>query len=530
MASSWSDCPRRSQARSGCILGFCHGFWHHAGATLGRGRRGYCRAVSQAATGGEGTSADEGTAAADTGANGAAVEDGTGTSDAAADQGAVSGAVNGDDAADDAAESDNSAAMPAAASEQGEPKAAATSATTLSSKARVCIQDTKDENYSYSTTSGPLKADTRSFGQTCTTRTRTTSTVLPLRLQPRHLDLHLARRPDQAQQQCRRLHRGRRPRAVAHRHRRDGRQILHLQGDRGQVRTTTVRPSLMARASMPFIPGPVLGAGQMETAASSSSSDTPSIGDTLTATPYKDWSSPRAPTPRLPTRGPHPPRSPRASPRSRGATGASLYGKPMTSRSKYIKVEATAGVNTVSKTTSSKVKQAGAVEISAVSIINTKDNTSVFAVGDTAKARAKEKGGAYGAFVDASKLNYQWQCSGTKSGKYTDIAGATGETLELTDALGGKYLKCKVSSKIGSSSMTNSTGALVAAAGSINVSSVTMSPTSGKVELVPRLRRPPRRAPPTLPPTRMSRGSGTRASRIPPARATRLSRVRPVTP
>ena len=150
---------------------------------------------------------------------------------------------------------------------------------------------------------------------------------------------------------------------------------------------------------------------------------------------------------------------------------------------KYIRVEANAGVNTVNKTTSSKVKQAGAVEISAVSIINTKDNTSVFAVGDTAKARAKEKGGAYGAFVDADKLNFQWQSSDTKSGTYTDIAGATGETLELTDALGGKYLKCKVSSKIGSSSLTNSTGALVAAAGSINVTSVTMSPTSGKVEV-----------------------------------------------
>lgn len=150
---------------------------------------------------------------------------------------------------------------------------------------------------------------------------------------------------------------------------------------------------------------------------------------------------------------------------------------------KYIRVEANAGVNTVNKTTSSKVKQAGAVEISAVSIVNTKDNTSVFTVGDTAKARAKEKGGAYGAFVDADKLNFQWQSSDTKSGAYTDIAGATGETLELTDALGGKYLKCKVSSKIGSSSLTNSTGALVAATGSINVTSVTMSPTSGKVEV-----------------------------------------------
>ena len=199
------------------------------------------------------------------------------------------------------------------------------------------------------------------------------------------------------------------------------------------------------------IPGPVLGAGQMELSSVKLSSDTPSIGDTLTATPYISYYQ-QAPADAKVTYT----WSASASQYSgftkiEGQTGASLVvGDNL--EGKYIKVEATAGVNTVSKTTSSEVKQAGAVEISAVSIVNTKDNTSVFAVGDTAKARAKEKGGAYGAFVDASKLNYQWQCSDTKSGTYTDIAGATGETLELTDALGGKYLKCKVSSKIGSSS------------------------------------------------------------------------------
>lgn len=230
------------------------------------------------------------------------------------------------------------------------------------------------------------------------------------------------------------------------------------------------------------IPGPVLGAGQMELSSVKLSSDTPSIGDTLKATPYISYYQ-QAPADAKVTYT----WSASASQYSgftkiEGQTGASLVvGDDL--EGKYIKVEATAGVNTVSKTTSSEVKQAGAVEISAVSIVNTKDNTSVFAVGDTAKARAKEKGGAYGAFVDASKLNYQWQSSDTKNGAYADIAGATGETLELTDALGGKYLKCKVSSKIGSSSKTNSTGALVAAAGSINVTSVTMSPTSGKVEV-----------------------------------------------
>ena len=230
------------------------------------------------------------------------------------------------------------------------------------------------------------------------------------------------------------------------------------------------------------IPGPVLGAGQMELNSVKLSSDTPSIGDTLTATPYISYYQ-QAPADAKVTYTWSASTSQYSGfTKIEGETGASLVvGDDL--EGKYIRVEANAGVNTVNKTTSSKVKQAGAVELSAVSIVNTKDNTSVFAVGDTAKARAKEKGGAYGAFVDASKLNYQWQCSDTKSGTYTDIAGATGETLGLTDALGGKYLKCKVSSKIGSSSMTNSTGALVAATGSINVTSVTMSPTSGKVEV-----------------------------------------------
>lgn len=230
------------------------------------------------------------------------------------------------------------------------------------------------------------------------------------------------------------------------------------------------------------IPGPVLGAGQMELYSVKLNSDTPSIGDTLTATPYIS-SYQQAPADAKVTYTWSASTSKYSGfTKIKGETGATLT---LTNdlEGKYIKVEATAGVNTVSKTTSSKVKLAGAVEISAVSIVNTKDNTSVFTVGDTAKARAKETGGASGAFVDASKLNYQWQSSDTKGGTYTDIAGATGETLELTDALGGKYLKCKVSSKIGSSSLTNSTGALVAAAGSINVTSVTMSPTSGKVEV-----------------------------------------------
>lgn len=488
------ECQRASWRRHGAIargvakrglvafLAFAMAFGTTPAQMWADGAEGIAEVVAQAATDGEGAAADDGAAAADTGANGAAVEDGTGTSDAAAGQGATSGAAKGDDAAGDAADSDNSTAMPAVASEQGEPKAVATSATTLSSKARVCIQDTKDENYSYSTTSGPLKADKKLwanmydedednlYGSSHSVSNPGTWTYTWLagttRASSNVADYTEVVGHEQSLTVTAAM---------------EGKYfICKVIADGKDYYGPSVSDGSGINAN--FIPGPVLGAGQMELYSVKLNSDTPSIGDTLTATPYKDWSSPAGSDAKVTYTWSASTSQYSGFTKIEGQTGASLVvGDDL--EGKYIKVEATAGVNTVNKTTSSKVKQAGAVEISAVSIVNTKDNTSVFAVGDTAKARAKETGGAYGAFVDADKLNFQWQSSDTKGGTYTDIAGATGETLELTDALGGKYLKCKVSSKIGSSSKTNSTGALVAAAGSINDISVTMSPTSGKVEV-----------------------------------------------
>lgn len=488
------ECQRASWRRHGAIargvakrglvafLAFAMAFGTTPAQLWAEGAEGIAEAVTQAATGGEGAPADEGTAAADTGANDAAVEDGTGTSDAAAGQGTTSGAAKGDDAAGDAADSGSSTAMPAVASEQGEPKAAAASATTLSSVARVCIQDTKDENYSYSTKSGALNAgdtlwanmydkdedDYYSSAYSISNPGTWTYTWLAgtTRASSNVADYTEVVGHEQSLTVTAAM---------------EGKYfICKVTADGKDYYGPSVSDGSGINAN--FIPGPVLGAGQMELSSVKLSSDAPSIGDTLMATPYKDWSSPAGSDAKVTYTWSASTSQSSGFTKIEGATGASLTVTDDL-EGKYIKVEATAGVNTVSKTTSSKVKQAGAVEISAVSIINTKDNTSVFAVGDTAKARAKEKGGASGAFVDASKLNYQWQCSDTKSGAYADIAGATGETLELTDALGGKYLKCKVSLKIGSSSMTNSTGALIAAAGSINITSVTMSPTSGKVEV-----------------------------------------------
>lgn len=471
----------RGVAKRGLVafLAFAMAFGTTPAQLWAEGAEGIAEAVAQAATAGEGAAADDGVAA-DTGANSAAASAAVDGADA--DQGATASAANGDDAAaDNVTESENSAAA-SAASEQKNAVGAA-SATTLSSEAKVFIQDTKDKDSSYSTKSGALKA-----GETLWANmydeveddwygTSTESVVNPGTWTYTWLAGTTRASSNVADY----------TEVVGHE---QSLTVTAAMEGKYFICKVTVDgkdyfgPSVSYGSGINpnYIPGPVLGAGQMELYSVKLSSDVPSIGDTLTATPYKDWSSPAGSDAKVTYTWSASTSSSSGFTKIEGETGATLVvGDDL--EGKYIKVEATAGVNTVSKTTSSKVKQAGAVEISAVSIVNTKDNTSVFAVGDTAKARAKEKGGAYGAFVDASKLNYQWQSSDAKSGTYTDIVGATGETLELTDALGGKYLKCKVSSKIGSYSLTNSTGALVAATGSINITKVSMSPSSGKVEV-----------------------------------------------
>lgn len=475
----------RGVAKRGLVafLAFAMAFGTTPAQMWAEGAEGIAEAVTQAATGGEGTAADDGTAAgAD--ANSAAAS--VAADGADADQGATASAANDDDTdAGNAAESENPAAAPVASEQKN--AVAAASTTTLSGDAKVFIQDSKDKNSSYSTKSGALKVgetlwanmydEVESEDYWGDTTTETQSVRNPGAWTYTWLAGTVKASSNVA----------------------DYTEVV------GYEQSLTVTDAMVGKyfickvtadgkdyygpsvsygsgINANYIPGPVLGAGQMELYSVKLSSDAPSIGDTLTATPYKDWSSPAGSDAKVTYTWSASTSQYSGFTKIEGETGASLVvGDDL--EGKYIRVEANAGVNTVNKTTSSKVKQAGAVEISAVSIVNTKDNTSVFAVGDTAKARAKEKGGAYGAFVDASKLNYQWQSSDTKSGTYADIAGATGETLELTDALGGKYLKCKVSSKIGSSSMANNTGALVAATGSINVTSVTMSPTSGKVEV-----------------------------------------------
>ena len=486
------ECQRASWRRHGAIargvakrglvafLAFAMAFGTTPAQLWAEGAEGIAESVAQAATGGEGAAADEGAAAGDTGANGAAASAAADGADA--DQGATASAANGDGtAADSATESESSPAVPAASDQKN--AVAAASATTLSSEAKVFIQDSKDEGNSYSTKSGALSAGDTLWANMYDEveddwyGTSTESVANPGTWTYTWLAGTTRASSNVADY----------TEVVGHE---QSLTVTAAMEGKYFICKVTVDGKDYFGPSVSYgsginannIPGPVLGAGQMELNSVKLNSDTPSIGDTLTATPYISYYQQAPADAKVAYTWSASTSQYSGFTKIEGETGASLTVTDDL-EGKYIRVEANAGVNTVNKTTSSKVKQAGAVEISAVSIVNTKDNTSVFAVGDTAKARAKEKGGAYDAFVDASKLNFQWQSSDTKSGTYTDIAGATGETLELTDALGGKYLKCKVSSKIGSSSLTNSTGALVAAAGSINVTSVTMSPTSGKVEV-----------------------------------------------
>ena len=461
----------RGVAKRGLVafLAFAMTFGTTPAQMWAEGAEGIAGAMAQATTPSEGPAAGEGAAAVDAGSNGAAAEDSTNAAD------------NKDASAVDAAGDENAAAAASVASVQGETKAAAASAATLSSEAKVYIQDAKDKDNSYSTKSGALNAGDTLWANMYDEveddwyGTSTESVANPgtwtytwlagtVRASSNVADYTEVVGHEQSLTVTAAM---------------EGKYfICKVTADGKDYYGPSVSSGSGINAN--YIPGPVLGAGQMELHSVKLNSDAPSVGDTLTATPYKDWSSPAGSDAKVTYAWSASTSQYSGFTKIEGETGTSLTVTDDL-EGKYIKVEATAGVNTVSKTTSSKVKQAGAVDIYAVSLINPKTNNSVFAVGDTAQARAKEKGAS--TFIDASKLNFQWQSSDAKSGTYTDIAGATGETLELTDALGGKYLKCKVSSKIGSLSLTNSTGALVAAAGSVNVTSVTMSPTSGKVEV-----------------------------------------------
>lgn len=153
----------------------------------------------------------------------------------------------------------------------------------------------------------------------------------------------------------------------------------------------------------------------------------------------------------------------------------------------YVTVSANAGANDVTydvyPSFVGPFKQAGAVDIDSALLApaSSESGSYVYCVGDTVRALAKEKGAS--SFIDASKLNYQWQQSDSKDGSYADIPGETQETLALTDALQGKHVKCVVSSKIGSSKYTTRATNVIAAVGSVNVTKVQFEGSTDKINV-----------------------------------------------
>lgn len=141
--------------------------------------------------------------------------------------------------------------------------------------------------------------------------------------------------------------------------------------------------------------------------------------------------------------------------------------------------EATA--ETSSATTAAAPVEASASDAASVSIYSTYLTTSAsstggtyaYAASDTLWAWAREKGAS--APIDPASLTYQWQVSSDNS-TWEDIPGATAQSLSLA-SYAGRYVRCTITTADSSSSRTTRSRNKVAAAGSVNLVSVSLSNT-----------------------------------------------------
>ena len=592
------ECQRASWRRHGAIargvakrglvafLAFAMAFGTTPAQLWAEGAEGIAEAVTQTATAGEGAAADDGTAA-DAGANSAAAS--TAADGAGADQGATASSANGADTDEgNAAESENPAVVPAASEQKN--AIAAASTTTLSSKAKVFIQDTKDKDNSYSTKSGALKVgetlwanmydevETEDYWGDPTTETQS------VRNPSTWTYTWLAGTVKASN------------------------SVADYTEDVGHEQSLTVTDAMVGKyfickvtvdgkdyygpsvsdgsgINPNFIPGPVLGAGQANLYSVKLSSSSPAVGDTLTATPYTAYNTPAPSDTKVTYTWYESTNKSSGWTEIEGATTASLTLTDAL-EGKYVKVKANAGVNDAEATTSDAVLKAGAVKLAGVELSapsteigatltakaytgssyspsyvdNSKvtytwkkykgtsapssstkwetiegesgptftvtddlegyyvsvsanagandvsfggwstgygvgpfkqagavdiysailapegstSGTYVYTVDDTVQALAKEKGAS--DYIDASKLSYQWQVADAKGGTYTDIEGATSSTLKLA-AYEGKSVRCHITAKIGSSDYTTKGTSLIGAAGSVNITKVTLDLT-----------------------------------------------------
>lgn len=111
-----------------------------------------------------------------------------------------------------------------------------------------------------------------------------------------------------------------------------------------------------------------------------------------------------------------------------------------------------------------------------------KQSYAGYTTSDTILVHAFQKVNGARTEIDSSDLSYQWQeglKQSRKDSDYTDIPGATEQTLKLAEHA-GKSVRCVVTPKAGGDSYANRGTTLVTAADSVSVSSVTLD-KSGKV-------------------------------------------------
>lgn len=522
--------------------------------------------------------------------------DAAGDAGSAGDASTVSGALvdevpSGDSSNAEEVNSEAPASVAAVSSDQGDVNAvAAASATTLSSEAKVLIQDSKDKDNSYSTKSGALKAgetlwanmydevETEDAWGDPTTETQSvanldtwTYTWLAgtVKASSNVADYTEVVGNEQSLTVTAAM---------------EGKYfICKVTADGKDYYGPSVSYGSGINAN--YIPGPVLGAGQASLYSVKLSSSSPAVGDTLTATPYTAYDTPAASDTKVTYTWYESTNKYSGWAEIEGATTASLTLTDAL-EGKYVKVKANAGVNDVEATTSDAVLKAGAVKLAGVELSapsteigatltakaytgssyspsyvdNSKvtytwkkfkgtsapssstkwetiegefgptftvtddlegyyvsvsanagandvsfgswstgygvgpfkqagavdiysailapegstSGTYVYTVDDTVQALAKEKDAS--EYIDSSKLSYQWQVADTKGGTYTNIEGATSNTLELA-AYEGKSVRCHINAKIGSSDYATKGTNLIGATGSVNITKVTLDRT-----------------------------------------------------
>ena len=349
---------------------------------------------------------------------------------------------SGDSSNAEEVNSEAPASVAAVSSDQGDANVvAAASATTLSSEAKVFIQDTKDKDNSYSTKSGALKA-----GETLW------ANMYDEDEDDYHSSSYSVANPGTGTWTYTWL-----AGTVG-----DSNNIADYTEDVGHEQSLTVTDAMVGKyfickvtaggkdyygpsvsygsgINANYIPGPVLGAGQANLYSVKLSSSSPAVGDTLTATPYTAYNTPAASDTKVTYTWYESTNKNSGWAEIEGATTASLTLTDAL-EGKYVKVKASAGVNDVEATTSDAVLKAGAVKLAGVEL-----SAPSTEIGATLTAKAYTGSSYSPSYVDNSKVTYTWKkYKGTpapsSSTKWETIEGESGPTFTVTDDLEGYYV------------------------------------------------------------------------------------------